>query len=97
VGDDSKEIKMPRAAVVFAVAIGVCVAAAASPSRTAAAPKRHHPEPIYFTITLTNSAHDPQLKAKPQQGKKAVAPAGSVRFRHAASQASQGNARIRKR
>lgn len=87
---------MPRIALVFAVANGVCMAAAASPSRTAAAPKRHHPEPIYYTITL-DAARDPRLKSKPQQGKKAVAPAGSVRFRHATSQGSQGNARIRKR
>lgn len=87
---------MPRAAVVFAVAVSVCLTAATSPSRTAAAPKRHH-ETVYYTITLTNSPRDPRLKAKPQQGKKVVAPTGSVRFLRATSQGSQGNARIRKR
>jgi hypothetical protein len=81
---------MPRAAVGFAVAIAVCVAAAMSPSRTAAAPKRHH-EPIYYTITLTDAARGPRLKAKPQQRKGAVVPAGSS----AASQDSS-NARLRK-
>jgi hypothetical protein len=86
---------MPRAAVVFAVAIGVGVAAA-SPSRTAAAPKQHH-ESLHYRITLTNSASDPRLKAKPQQDKKAVVPHGSVRFRVDGSPASQGNARLRKR
>jgi hypothetical protein len=100
VGDDSKEIKMPRAAVVFAVAIGLCVATTMSPSRTAAAPKRHH-ETVYYTITLKDAARDPRLKARPQQGKKAVVPKGSVGFivDGPPQAASQGlsNARMRKR
>ncbi len=88
---------MPRAAVVFAVAVAVCVAAT-SPSRTAAAPKRHQ-EIQYYTVTLTNAARDPRLKAKPPQGKGAVVPHGSVRFLVDGSPASQGlnNARMRKR
>lgn len=90
---------MSRAAVVLAVAIGVCVAAAASPSRTDAAPKRPR-EPIYYTITLTNSAHDPRLKAKPQQGKKVVVPQGSVRFLRdgtTVQPSRSNNARLRNR
>ena len=87
---------MPRVAVVFAVAIAVCVAAAMSPSRTAAAPKQHH-EAIYYTITLRDAAREPRLKAKPQQGKKVVMPASSVRLLHSGSQGSQGNAGMRKR
>jgi hypothetical protein len=97
VGDDSEEINMPRTAVVFAVAVGVCGALATSPSKTTAAPKRHH-ETLYYTITLTNAARGPRLKAKPQQTKKAVMPQGSVRFRVDGGQSSRlNNARLRER
>jgi hypothetical protein len=90
---------MSRIAVVFAVAVGVCAAVATSPSRTAAAPKRHH-ETLYYTITLTDAARDPRLKSKPQQGKKAVVPAGSVRFLidgTTVQTSRSNNARLRKR
>jgi hypothetical protein len=90
---------MPRVAVVFGVAVGICVAAFTSPSRTAAAPKRHH-EAVYHSITLTNAARDPRLKAKPSQGKKAVVPTGSVRFLidgTTVQTSRSNNARLRKR
>jgi len=61
----SKEIAMPRGALVAVGIAAFCAAAVATSSENAAAPKRHQ-EFQYQTITLTDARRGPQLKAKPQ-------------------------------